>query len=85
METNSTRMRVSGLVLARGGSEGVKKKNSRLVCGLPLLSWVLRPMRHAKSESHPQLENQLIERASLMPTPTRILRAQTAPLLCRTT
>lgn len=49
METNSTRMRVSGLVLARGGSEGVKKKNSRLVCGLPLLSWVLRPMRHAKS------------------------------------
>ncbi|CAN8002237.1 unnamed protein product [Ixodes hexagonus] len=43
------KMRVAGLVLARGGSEAVKKKNARLVCGLPLLSWVLRPMRHCKT------------------------------------
>ncbi|EEC15406.1 cmp-N-acetylneuraminic acid synthase, putative, partial [Ixodes scapularis] len=42
-------MRVAGLVLARGGSDAVKKKNARLVCGLPLLSWVLRPMRHCKT------------------------------------
>lgn len=43
------KMRVAGLVLARGGSEAVKKKNARLLCGLPLLSWVLRPMKHCKS------------------------------------
>lgn len=43
------KMRVAGLVLARGGSEAVKKKNARLLCGLPLLSWVLRPMKHCKT------------------------------------
>uniref|UniRef100_G3MMH4 N-acylneuraminate cytidylyltransferase n=1 Tax=Amblyomma maculatum TaxID=34609 RepID=G3MMH4_AMBMU len=47
--TAAKKMRVAGLVLARGGSEAVKKKNARLVCGLPLLSWVLRPMKHCKT------------------------------------
>ncbi|KAL1483155.1 hypothetical protein MTO96_002223 [Rhipicephalus appendiculatus] len=43
--TASKKMRVAGLVLARGGSEAVKKKNARVLCGLPLLTWVLRPMK----------------------------------------
>lgn len=47
--TASKKMRVAGLVLARGGSEAVKKKNARVLCGLPLLTWVLRPMKHCKT------------------------------------
>ncbi|KAH8037045.1 hypothetical protein HPB51_008469 [Rhipicephalus microplus] len=47
--TASEKMRVAGLVLARGGSEAVKKKNARVLCGLPLLTWVLRPMKHCKT------------------------------------
>lgn len=41
---------VCGLVLARGGSVRVPKKNVRSIAGLPLLAWVLHPMLDCKSK-----------------------------------
>jgi len=35
--------RLIGVVLARGGSAGVARKNLRLLCGAPLLVWTLTP------------------------------------------
>ncbi|XP_064478551.1 N-acylneuraminate cytidylyltransferase A-like isoform X1 [Ornithodoros turicata] len=49
MAASNKKQTVLGLVLARAGSEGIKKKNARVVCGAPLLAWVLRPMRHCKN------------------------------------
>lgn len=39
---------VCGLVLARGGSVRVPRKNVRSIAGLPLLAWVLHPMLDCK-------------------------------------
>ena len=32
-------MRISCIILARGGSKGIKHKNTRMFCGKPLLAW----------------------------------------------
>ena len=32
----------AALILARGGSKGIKLKNIKLLAGQPLISWVLR-------------------------------------------
>ncbi|KFM71836.1 N-acylneuraminate cytidylyltransferase, partial [Stegodyphus mimosarum] len=39
---------ICGLVLARGGSVRVPRKNVRSIAGLPLLAWVLHPMLDCK-------------------------------------
>ncbi|PRD29642.1 UNVERIFIED_CONTAM: N(4)-(Beta-N-acetylglucosaminyl)-L-asparaginase-acylneuraminate cytidylyltransferase [Trichonephila clavipes] len=39
---------ICGLVLARGGSKRVPRKNVRSIAGLPLLAWVLHPMLDCK-------------------------------------
>lgn len=41
-------MRVLGLIPARGGSKGVKKKNIRLVDGQPLLSYAINAAKESK-------------------------------------
>jgi CMP-N-acetylneuraminic acid synthetase len=38
-EFNNRRMRVLGLIAARGGSKGLPRKNIRLLCGKPLLQY----------------------------------------------
>jgi len=39
-----------GLVLARGGSKGIKNKNIIDFCGLPLMTWTLRQFKEAGLE-----------------------------------
>ncbi|XP_067127360.1 N-acylneuraminate cytidylyltransferase A [Centruroides vittatus] len=46
--SNLNDIHTAGLVLARGGSKGIPKKNVRLLSGIPLLVWVLRPMIDCK-------------------------------------
>jgi len=41
-----------GLVLARGGSKGIKNKNIVDFCGLPLMTWTLRQFREAGLENN---------------------------------
>lgn len=48
--SNTTKPREIGLVLARGGSKGIKNKNIVEFCGLPLMTWTLRQFREAGLE-----------------------------------
>lgn len=48
MNTNLRDVHTAGLILARGGSKEIPKKNIRLLAGIPLLAWVLRPMIDCK-------------------------------------
>lgn len=36
------RRHVAALILARGGSKGIKLKNIKMLAGVPLIGWVLR-------------------------------------------
>lgn len=38
----SDRRHVAALILARGGSKGIKLKNIKMLAGVPLIGWVLR-------------------------------------------
>ncbi|XP_076326176.1 CMP-sialic acid synthase isoform X6 [Tachypleus tridentatus] len=50
MITNATSLEehVAGLVLARGNSSELPRKNIRILNGIPLLAWALRPMKDYK-------------------------------------
>ena len=42
-------MRVDAIILARGGSKGIPKKNIVNFCGKPLIAWTIEQCKQAKS------------------------------------
>jgi len=45
-------MNILGVILARGGSKGIPRKNIKLLCGHPLISYSIYAGLHAKSITH---------------------------------
>lgn len=42
-------MRVLGLIVARGGSKGIPKKNLHSICGVPLIQYTIETSKHSKN------------------------------------
>lgn len=56
---------VMGLIVARGGSKGVPKKNLRLLAGKPLISWTFQAARMSRSLDQTFLSTDSAEIAAL--------------------
>ena len=41
--------KILGLILARGGSKGIKYKNITKLCGIPLIAWTIKSALKSKS------------------------------------
>lgn len=51
MSKETSTLKITCLILARGGSKGIPLKNIKILNGIPLLGWTLRAARDWKSNS----------------------------------